>query len=616
MLKFLLFFPALFIVAGVFAQQQLPLIPVKVQKKIIKAKPVSESEIENPFASPDNLYVDAISAYLDDTIGHTHYDLQSTCSAPGGRMTLFPDGTLAAVWTRGVSPSAYSDRGTGYNYFDGTIWGSIDPERLENQKAGWPSHAQLGQEGEVVVSHRSGLPSELFFQKRDIKGTGEWQQSAIPLPENAPGLLWPRMVTGGPDKDQIHIISLATPIANNGALYHGQDGALIYTRSLDGGVTWDKNDVIPGLDSAYYPGWESDKYSLAEPRGNSLAFAINHSFNDLVLMKSTDNGDTWQKTVVWRYPDQAGDFIYKPDGAVSVVIDFHDKVHLFFGIVLSNAAGDLFPYQSGIAYWNEDLPVWDGDDSYLANCLNPDTLDTEGLLVAYPYDVNGNGTWDVLGECGDYNVGAVSMPQATIDPSGYGILVYSAVTETYNYMGMDYRHIWVMEAQNNFEHFWLPYDYTAFYDSDTIAECVFPSVCQQYNPDLLGDFRFIYQVDRFPGLQGGADASENYIINTGYQIIPNPPGTGEPDEAKLLVSQNYPNPFNGTTYVDVSIKVPVALAIVVTDITGRTVLAKEYGSMPAGQHTLGIDASGLSAGVYFYTVRAGSAKMTKKMVVR
>jgi len=616
MKKFILLLPALLLMFSVFAQQKRPAIPVKAQQKVIKAKPAMLNASENPFSSPLNFYVDAKNFDFEDTIGHTRYDLQSNCSAPGGRLTLFPDGSLAAVWTISQQTYPFDDRGTGYNIVSNGYWGSIDPQRLENQKAGCPSHAQLGAEGEVVVSHRSGLPSGLFFQKRDLKGTGVWQQSIIPMPEDAPGLLWPRMVTGGADKDQIHIISLTAPVANNGALYHGQDGALIYSRSFDGGLTWDRNDVIPGLDSAFYPGWEADKYSLAEPRYNSLAFAINNSFNDLVLMKSSDNGDTWQKTIVWRYPGQAGDFIYKPDGAVSVVIDFHQKVHLFFGVVLSNAAGDLFPYQSGIAYWNEDKPVWDGDDAYLASCLNPDTLDNEGLLVAYPYDADGNGLWDVLGDCGDYNVGAVSMPQAMIDPSGTGILVWSAVTENYNYMGKDYRHIWAMIAHNNFEHFSGPLDEITPYNEEINAECIYPSVCQQYNPDFLGGFRMIYQFDRFPGLQGGNDASENYIIKAYNQIIPNPPGTGEPGEAKMLVSQNHPNPFSGKSCVDVSLMIPASLSISVSDITGRNLQERKFGVKPAGQHTLDIDASQLSAGVYFYTVKAGSASMTKKMVVR
>jgi len=596
-----------------FAQHKLPVIPEKARQKCIKAKPVVVDGENLPFSSPGNQYVNADFFYSYDIIGHTRYDLQSNCSAPSGRLTLFPDGNMAAVWNRGVEANG-SDRGTGYNYFDAYTytWGNIDPERLENQKAGWPSHARLGTNGEIVVSHKSGIPAPLFMLKREIKGTGDWMQSIIPLPEDAPGLLWPRMVTGGNDNDQIHIISLTTPVENSGSLYHGQDGALIYSRSLDGGITWDRNEVIPGLDSAFYPGWSADRYCLAEPRDNTLAFAISNADNDLVVMKSVDNGDTWQKTVVWHYPGQVGDVIYKPDGAVSVVIDFCKEVHLFFGVVLSNAAGDLFPYHSGIAYWNEGMPVWEGDDLYLASCLNPDTLDIENQLVAYPLDINGNGVWDVLGDCGDYHVGAVSMPQAMIDPSGFGLLVWSAVTEGYNYMGKDYRHIWARVAGNNFSHFGMMCDLLDYDGIDPFNECIYPGVCQQYDPGLLGGFHLTYQYDRFPGLQSDPDPSENYIIFNSAEYIP---GTGNPAEAKLLVSQNYPNPFNGKTQAEITLTKPSPVSLEVSTLTGRCVWSKDYGTVSAGVHTVTIDATGLAAGIYFYTVTAGNLKMTKKMVL-
>ncbi len=600
-------------IAPAFAQQKMPVIPENACQKVFKAKPVLANGENNPFTSSENRYVNAFSQYACDTIGHTRYDLQSNCSAPSGRLTLFPDETMATVWTRGIDASG-SDRGTGYNYYYTYDWGyNIDPERLEDQRAGWPSHARLGTNGEIVVSHKSGSPAPLFMLKREIKGTGDWMQSTIPLPEDAPGLLWPRMVTGGSDKNQVHIISLTTPVDNSGALYHGQDGALIYSRSLDGGISWDRNEVIPGLDSAFYPGWTADRYCLAEPRYNTLAFAVSNAADDLILMKSGDNGDTWQKTVVWHYPGQAGDVIYKPDGAVSVVIDFCNKVHLFFGVVLSNAAGDLFPYQSGIAYWNEDMPVWEGDDQYLAGCLNPDTLSNQNLLVASPVDVDGNGQWDVLGDCGDYNVGAVSMPQAKVDGSGFGILAWSAVTENCNYMGMDYRHIWVIKTTGNFSEFSSPVDITAPFDPDNNAECVYPGVCQQPSLSCPASYYLIYQRDQLPGLQSPTDPSENYIIcssELGYV-----PGTGEPAEAKLLVSQNRPNPFTGKTQAEITLTKPASVSLEVTTLTGCSKWNKDYGTASAGVHTLIIDATGLAAGVYFYTVTAGSRKMTMKMMV-
>jgi hypothetical protein len=42
----------------------------------------------------------------------------------------------------------------------------------------------------------------------------------------------------------------------------------------------------------------------------------------------------------------------------------------------------------------------------------------------------------------------------------------------------------------------------------------------------------------------------------------------------------------------------------------------DYGTMNAGSHELDIDATELNTGVYFYTVRAGNSKITRKMIVQ
>ncbi len=83
----------------------------------------------------------------------------------------------------------------------------------------------------------------------------------------------------------------------------------------------------------------------------------------------------------------------------------------------------------------------------------------------------------------------------------------------------------------------------------------------------------------------------------------------------VAVSQNFPNPFNGTTYVPVSLKSGSSVSVDVFTLTGQKVLSKEYGYLNAGTHNLTINADNLTTGVYFYTVHAGTAKVTRKMIV-
>jgi hypothetical protein len=112
----------------------------------------------------------------EDTIGNTYYDLQTYASCQN-RIYVYDDGTIGATWTIGMNPSAFADRGTGYNYFDGTSWQPWPTARIESQRTGWPSYAPFGINGEIIVAHYSGTSSGvkgLVFSKRTNKGIGDW----------------------------------------------------------------------------------------------------------------------------------------------------------------------------------------------------------------------------------------------------------------------------------------------------------------------------------------------------------------------------------------------------------------------------------------------------------
>ncbi|HBB91290.1 MAG TPA: hypothetical protein DC042_06140 [Bacteroidales bacterium] len=89
------------------------------------------------------------------------------------------------------------------------------------------------------------------------------------------------------------------------------------------------------------------------------------------------------------------------------------------------------------------------------------------------------------------------------------------------------------------------------------------------------------------------------------------------DVNKTLSSlgQNYPNPFNGKTDIAFELASGNEVRMIVRDITGRIVLDKNEGFMPAGKHNLTIDGSSLEAGIYMYTLNAGAFSETKRMTV-
>ena len=304
-----------------------------------------------------------------ETIGYTFYDLQSNGSTQN-RLHVFEDGTVGAVWTMGFDFENYFmyDRGTGYNYYDGSAWKEPPTERIEGHRTGWPCYAPWGSSGEIVVSHivDPGNIDGLMLSCRSQKGEGIWNYSILEhtLPGYPAGLRYPRMITNGSNNEIIHILTVTVP----GYPPQGQNNPLLYYRSLNYGQTWDiEQYIFPELDETYYLNMPLDCYAWAKPKGDTLAFVVGNKEMDLVLMKSIDNGDSWQKTIVWEHPypflnyTSPTDTFYCNDGSMTIILDNNNKAHIAFGIDRWKPDENLnidTLLADGIAYWNEDMPVF------------------------------------------------------------------------------------------------------------------------------------------------------------------------------------------------------------------------------------------------------------------
>ncbi len=81
------------------------------------------------------------------------------------------------------------------------------------------------------------------------------------------------------------------------------------------------------------------------------------------------------------------------------------------------------------------------------------------------------------------------------------------------------------------------------------------------------------------------------------------------------LSQNYPNPFNPATTITYSIPQASQVSLKVFNMLGQEVAILVNGVKDAGVHKVDLDASGLSSGIYFYQLEAGSFKQVKKMTL-
>lgn len=558
-------------------------------------------------------------------IGTTYYDLQSNKTL-ANRFYIYEDGAMGAAWTMGMESSAFPDRGTGYNFFDGNSWGPVPASRIETVRTGWPSYAPLGTDGEIVVSHEFA-GHLIYFLSRANKGTGAWIEAPFTYSQGPVGLAWPRLITAGEDHQSLHLL------ANSFDAYQGMITATVYSRSLDGGASWtDENLLLDGMGADYYADIPADEYVWAKPVGNTVAFLVASSWHDLFMMKSTDNGDTWEKTVIWEHPypffdweTTVTDTFFCVDNAANITLDNNGKAHVVFGIsrVLHEALGatyNLFPYVDGIGYWNEDMPSFSND----LNALAPpqygyasSEMEENYNYVGWTQDVDGDGEITFITTPTGFpmtyrNIGLSTMPDIIVSDDGTLFIVFSSTTETFDNFEYNFKHLWARAYQNGA---WGPFvDLTA----DIVHifdECVYP-VFGGVNGD---NFHLIYNVDAGPGtaLDGDHDYIENRIIHAMVPMDELLTGISEekPGLNESQVHQNFPNPFTATTQVRVNLQSSEDLRLEVRNLIGQTVMSLDKGKVRPGTHFFEISGSGLSKGIYFYTVKAGNSTITRKMIL-
>ncbi len=81
------------------------------------------------------------------------------------------------------------------------------------------------------------------------------------------------------------------------------------------------------------------------------------------------------------------------------------------------------------------------------------------------------------------------------------------------------------------------------------------------------------------------------------------------------LSQNYPNPFNPSTIIKFSIQNPGFVNLKIYNILGQEVATLVNEQLSTGSYSYTFDASRLSSGIYFYTIRAGNFVQSKKMIL-
>ncbi len=634
-------------------------------KSIISNKQIiSGTEALSHLLISTNPYVSSArtNSMNETLLGNTTYDLQSN-GAVMDRIIRHNGGELSAVWTMSSQyAAAFTDRGSGYVFFDGTSWSSAPTTRIESSRCGWPTILSTNSGKEIVVAHNT---DNSYFQmtSRSTIGSGTWDEQIISSQDSTTGvyrdLVWNRTTVGGSNGETLHMIGVTSPSGLTGTLYNGLDGALLYYRSTDGGTTWDiKDKQLPTLDSSNFIGFGGDSYAI-DSKGETVVVAIFNDWADSFILKSSDNGVTWTRTTFIDFPidkytidsgldlDSNGTFdqVYSTDNYGTVILDNNDKAHVFFGNMryldddLADGVSSWFPLTNGLIYWNEDM----GSDTTLPTPQDTDIWYSEmPVVIAQARDLDCNDQvagYDSTGTWAAYYSSLSSMPSVAITNNGDLYVTFSAYTENIDNSEQVFRHINIIRSLDGGATWSEPIDITPHDMWNGQQECVFASMVKNISDDKI---QLIYQKDFEPGLavRGDEDLIDiNEIIYLDFEInsqkwcdlygCTDPTATnydpnadcdngccigGTSSVGSFISNKDLfemtPNPT--TSNVNIEFSTNTKSKVEIFDLLGKKCFFNNYVS----NQSISIDLSKFESGTYFVKVYNDNNIDSKKLIIK
>ena len=579
----------------------------------------------------------------------TYYDLQSN-QFVANRMYQMPNGNVAVSTTMSHEANqTASDRGSGYNFYDGEDWADMPEERVEPYKTGWPTIAQWGETGEILLSHGNG---HLQCFTREVAGAGEWQEMG-PLPDCPEGYpyagasdaysTWARVVTCGDNHNVIiAVAAIQHTVSSDETAVHS-----VFFRSEDA-INWEISyGPLADLGLGYEAGtFSADDYALAA-NGHNVAILYSGCLtNSTWMFKSADDGQTWEATRIWQDPYEGADLddptffyedtLYRPmNGAIA--IDNQGVAHVALNTfeMIRTEENDPGYYSyfygravDGILYWNDtqEAPIQseDGNPHHAARLwwpdeenpgyvrMHADSTKWIGYIPMYEgIDWNNDNFYHASSEYVSKCYGASAHPALSIDPEGNIACAFSTPATyrndgTYYYRGIytSYRNAnegyWHQVEQDLMEDYMFNYTEAIFTNSVT-------------NTVTPGEHWFSFQGDDIIGLYWGSNATQtNASDNIIYVVkVQNPTYDAiEENNAVDVVYNIYPNP--ATDYVVVESSMNADATITFINLAGQTVKSFNR-SLTVGANSISID---LESGVYFCTVNANGFNKTTKVVVK
>lgn len=509
-----------------------------------------------------------------DSITYTTYDYVTNGSV-NRNVINYGNGivSFARMMARGTGTTP-TDRGMWYNFSTngGRTWAHTWA-RVQIDYRGWGSMDQVRDFGglEVLVCH-AFPPSLTTGLEVDIdadRGANSWSSSN----SGSANALWPRIGIGS--GTSFHMI-------------HGVGGnpatALGYTRTTDGGTTFDRVDVNIFPSNALP---DADTYA-ASARGGKVAFVVASEGGDVVLLTSTNNGDTWTTATIYQVTTPPPTPQPQPDGSCDVLIDSAGVTHVAWSNFMRIGPDLFYSIDAPIMYWNSA-------SSQISN-------------IAYPYP-DTSMVVPTNSRFGNY----ANQPDLAANTTGSVIYCsFSQLIPERDGANNNYSHVYALKSTDGGTTWGDAVDVTP----GTGFDAVFPTI-----PDLVEDTVYVAY---FGDVLAGGFIRGNHVQTQVAVMWLRVPVSSLPTEVRELdggiptrysLEQNYPNPFNPSTRIRFEVPVSGIVLLKVYNMLGQEVATLVNDIKQAGRYEVDWESRGMPSGVYLYKLSSGSYLSTRKMVL-
>jgi hypothetical protein len=332
--------------------------------------------------------------------------------------------------------------------------------------------------------------------------------------------------------------------------------------------------------------------------------------------KSTDNGATWSDWIIPDWHSIPGLEHYdglwdwrKDDGntisiAGDIQVDKNGLVHMLTGLTDFADSADERGYNAVVEFYETSEGVWD------ANILAEGDEVTDSSLYVAPDDAGGNATDPGLGQCGPSYMLATNMDRDFF--VAQWVVAPNALADS---VPVD-----IFYQTRHLDSAWSArINLTETAEMNENGAHLAPYLATVENGGTTTDYAFSmfwYEAGNTGTFINAINPSVVYIAAVPVRIT----STTDVDDdiiapGQFALEQNYPNPFNPSTSIKYSLAERSQVSLKIFDILGNEIATLVNADQEIGSYEVSFDASSLSSGLYFYTLKAGDFTSTKKMML-